>query len=366
MSLWMIVQLILNILLALFVYIIWVKLRRPPQDDPRLSKGLQLLQSKISVLTDLSDKTEVQVEKLNAFMEKKLKQVQACLIEADSKMQQIELATRKTKEVAQIFQEEIPHDEIVKRQNTIKYIKAAKLANKGATVEEIAEEIDLPLSEIELIAKLNKDNLVFDDDSLPEWAKEEEQLSTAPEIEIYTPDFSDSLKSSEADYSTLKRLGEQFRQACTEYQTQQEAKESPSQIIEKMKSVSNELTSLGAGLASTISQRVQHTVDSLSAPPTIKATFEEPTQNKVEPGEKTSETPGLDGSEAQYISSSGSLLEESVPKRGLSIESVGQKNSPAFVLNELQSKKRLELSKGDVIKKVHFPKLEVDVNKTLG
>ena len=44
----------------------WVKLFKRKQDDPRMSRGLQLLQSKIAVLEDLSDRTELQVKQLAA------------------------------------------------------------------------------------------------------------------------------------------------------------------------------------------------------------------------------------------------------------------------------------------------------------
>lgn len=258
----MVVQVILNILLALIVYIVWVKLRRPPKDDPRLSRGLQLLQAKISVLEDLSDKTEVQVEQLHALMEKKIKQVQKVLSDADFKMQEISVSLNKTKEVAQIFQEEIPHDEIVRRQNTVKYVKAAKMANSGSSVEEISEVIDLPVSELELIAKLNKDNLVFDDESLPEWAKEVEQMEHQEESSVES-DFSQALSTSHEDYSSLKKLGEEFRKACDDYDIESKKIEEPSQIVETMKSVSQRVSTVSHGLADSLASKVQKSIDSL-------------------------------------------------------------------------------------------------------
>ena len=77
MSFWLLIQILINIVLFAVVGILWMKLSRPQKDDPRLSKGLQLLQSKISVLEDLSDRTETQVQQLTALIESKVKDVQA-------------------------------------------------------------------------------------------------------------------------------------------------------------------------------------------------------------------------------------------------------------------------------------------------
>lgn len=335
----MIFQVVMNISLALFVYVIWVKLRRPPQDDPRLSKGLQLLQSKISVLEDLSDKTEIQVEKLSAFLDKKIKLVQNTIVEADQKIQLIEQATRKTKEVAQIFQDEIPHDEILKRQNTIKYVKAAKMAHQGQSVDEIAAAIDLPIAEIELIAKLNKDNLVFDDDSLPEWAKEDSnaklQLNWQMSTSELSPDMSDSLINTQVDYTSLKKLGEQFRQACQDYEVNQQDIESSnpftsirpkefdtSQVVEKLKGVTSGIKQFTSDVANSISQ-------------------------KIAKPELSKET----------LSSNNFAL-----KNNLS----GPTSAP-LIIGNLQNQKKMSLTQGDVIKKIQFPKLnsDVDLSKTL-
>ncbi|MEN0058082.1 MAG: DUF2802 domain-containing protein, partial [Bdellovibrio sp.] len=61
MSFWLLIQVLVNLILFAGVIGVWIRLSRPAKDDPRLSKGLQLLQSKIAVLEDLSDRTETQV-----------------------------------------------------------------------------------------------------------------------------------------------------------------------------------------------------------------------------------------------------------------------------------------------------------------
>ena len=115
------------------IAVCFFRLKRPPKDDPRLSKGLQLLQSKISVLEDLSDRTEVQVAQMTKLLELKAGQVQKKVQQAELQIRKVEVAMAKSKEVAEIFQDKIPHDEIVERKNTIKYIQAARLAHQGAS-----------------------------------------------------------------------------------------------------------------------------------------------------------------------------------------------------------------------------------------
>ena len=70
------ILIITNILLFIGVLVVYQKFTKPPQEDPRLSKGLQLLQSKISILEDLSDRTDVQIKQLMTLLDQKIKQVQ--------------------------------------------------------------------------------------------------------------------------------------------------------------------------------------------------------------------------------------------------------------------------------------------------
>lgn len=232
MSFWVLIQILVNLVLIAGVVGAWMRLQRPQKDDPRLSKGLQLLQSKIAVLEDLSDRTSVQVQQLTALLEQKVREVQQQVQISEKQLQKIEQSMQKSLEVAKIFQDRIPHNEIVERQSTIKYVKAARLAHQGMSVHEIAAQVDLSLGEIEMIAKVNKDQLMFCEESLPEWA----QAATKPEQTLQEPDV-DSFQESrlemepplsrevpvdltkafevpQADQEALKKLGEAFRQAC--------------------------------------------------------------------------------------------------------------------------------------------------------
>lgn len=173
MTFWTLMQVLLNIVLLAAVAILWIKIHRPQKDDPRLSKGLQLLQSKISVLEDLADRVETQASQISALMEAKIKDVQAHLLQADKQVMKIENSMSKSLEVAKIFQDKIPHQEIIQRQNTLKYIKVARMAHAGMDLHEIVSAVDLPRGEIEMIAKMNREQLQFSVEDLPEWAKSE-------------------------------------------------------------------------------------------------------------------------------------------------------------------------------------------------
>jgi hypothetical protein len=168
---------VVDIFLALGVFVVVMRMNREPKDDPRLSRGLQLLQSKIAVLEDLSDRTEVQVNQLTAILEQKAREVQAKVQLAEQHVHEIRVAMDRSLEVAKIFQDKIPHQEIIERQSTIKYVHAARLAHQGLGVDEIAAQVDLPKGEIEFIAKVNREQLMFNEEQLPWWAKENAEQS---------------------------------------------------------------------------------------------------------------------------------------------------------------------------------------------
>lgn len=231
MSIWFLVQIIVNLVLLVGIASLWIRLKRPPKDDPRLSRGLQLLQSKISVLEDLSDRTDRQVNQLTQILENKSRQLQSKFFEAEKQVQKLKSSMDRSMEVASIFQDKIPHDEIIERQNTIKQVQAARMANKGYGIEEILAKVDLPREQVEFIAKVNKDELVFDENQLPAWVTSEEERPAAIENESLAHDQSDeSLLNIEnvdfeipnQQYESLKKLGAEFKEACKEFEDQQE------------------------------------------------------------------------------------------------------------------------------------------------
>ncbi len=137
-------------------------------EDPRLSRGLQLLSSKIAILQDLMDRSEAMSRQLTQLMDGKRQNIQESLEEVEVHLHRIKKATEKSQEVAKIFQEQIPHREIIERQTSAKYLQAAKLANKGLSFEEIAKQVDIPRGELDLIVKVNRERLLVEEESA--WA----------------------------------------------------------------------------------------------------------------------------------------------------------------------------------------------------
>lgn len=234
-SFWILLQILVDIIVVAGVVGTWMRFHRPSKDDPRLSKGLQLLQSKIAVLEDLSDRTETQVGQLTTLLEQKCRDIQIQIQNSEKQLQKIDQSMQKSLEVAKIFQDRIPHTEILERQNTIKYVKAARLAHQGLNAQEISTKVDLSMGEIEFITKVNKDQLMFCEESLPEWA----QNSTKPaalgashegqdvdnfqesRIDLELPlsrdvpvDLAAAFEVPKTDQQALKKLGDAFRQAC--------------------------------------------------------------------------------------------------------------------------------------------------------
>lgn len=214
-------QVAVDLFLGLGLFICAMRIARAPKDDPRLSRGLQLLQSKIAVLEDLADKSEAHAQHLSALLEQKSLDVQSRIEEAERHVQAIKASMQRSLEVAKIFEDKIPHHEIIERQNAAKYVTAARLAHEGRDLDEIARRVDLPRGEIEFIAKVNKDRLMFSEAQLPWWAGERDGVEFAPEA---SPAFSPPpaaeapliayVPPPESAAASLERLGEEFRRAC--------------------------------------------------------------------------------------------------------------------------------------------------------
>lgn len=223
MTVWMVAQFALNLIFIAGLALCLIKMRVRKEEDPRLSYGLKLLQNKLAILEDLSDKTDHQVKQLLALMEAKMRDVQARVNDADVKLKAIDTAIAKTFEAASIFRTENPHEEIVEQKVTSKYVNAARMANQGYSREQIQAQIDLPDAEIDLIMKVNRDQLMFHEDQLPGWV-EKHPLENKPDL--FTP--------PQVDVAALNKIGEDFKKACDEFAKKAEAqkpeKQAPSVV----------------------------------------------------------------------------------------------------------------------------------------
>lgn len=199
---------------------LWLRLRRPPQDDPRLSRGLQLLQTKITVLEDLSDRTDAQVKTLTGLLDQKNRMLQNKILEAEQQVLKIDHSMHKSMEVAEIFQDKIPHQEILERQRTVEYVKAARMANSGMSVDDILQSVHLPREQVELIAKFNREQLMFDENALPQWANKPSETQDA--FGIANIDFvASSLERPAPDMDNMARIDSDFKAAVKTVREQQ-------------------------------------------------------------------------------------------------------------------------------------------------
>lgn len=171
MNIWLLLLTFFNIvLLAGLSFSLFLRVREK-KEDQRLTKGLQLLQNKISILEDLSDKTDQQVRKLIHILDQKTGEVRQVMVASDEQIQQIEKMLNKGLEISKIFHEQIPQGEMQNRQKTSLYVTAAKMAHQGYNLEQILTQVDLTPAEVQMIIKVNKDSLQFAEDQLPAWAQ---------------------------------------------------------------------------------------------------------------------------------------------------------------------------------------------------
>ena len=177
MNIWLLLLTLLNvILLAGLSFSLFLRIKEK-KEDQRLTRGLQLLQNKISILEDLSDRTDEQVHKLVHVIDQKANEVRTHLTMADQKIEQIDVALTKALDISKAFNDktpqQVPQHEILNRQKTNAYVQAAKMAHQGFSTEQISTKVDLSPAEIEMITKVNKDNLQFCEENLPSWINDQ-------------------------------------------------------------------------------------------------------------------------------------------------------------------------------------------------
>lgn len=218
MTIWTVAQFALNLMFIAGIALCLIKVRVRKEEDPRLSYGLKLLQNKLAILEDLSDKTDHQVKQLIALMETKMRDVQVRVHEADAKLKAIDTAMGRTMEAASIFREQMPHEHIVEQKVTSKYVNAARMAHQGYSRAQIQQQIDLPDAELDLIMKVNRDQLMFAEDQLPNWV-EKHPLENNPEL--FTP--------PSVDVEALSKMGEEFKRACEDFAKKAESNKNEKQ-----------------------------------------------------------------------------------------------------------------------------------------
>jgi hypothetical protein len=77
------------------------------------------------------------------------------------------------------------------------------MAHEGRSSEDISNELDIPKGELDFIVRINRDGLMFSDEDLPEWAKQEPSAEQPSEM------------------MELKTLGDRFRNIRAESSSSQ-------------------------------------------------------------------------------------------------------------------------------------------------
>ncbi len=233
---WLLSLTLLNILLMAVIAFSHLSKAKNKVEDQRLTKGLQLLQNKISILQDLSDKTDEQIRKWVHILEQKSSDIQNHVVKSDDKIAEIENALSKALDVSKIFYEQVPHSEMVERQKTGKYVMAAKLAHQGFSTDQISQKVDLSTAEIEMITKMNREELQFSEENLPAWVQtatntavqheEKTQELTDFENQILQMQKMNTLHSATAfdmnkpDMSTMNQIKQEFTDSLANNSTQ--------------------------------------------------------------------------------------------------------------------------------------------------
>ena len=193
MNIWFVVQLMVNLVfLAGFLFLL-INRKQTQKDDQKFSKGLQLLQNKISVLEDLSDQTDEQVRSLTQLLEAKYREIQGLLVESDQQIQKMEEIAKNIYAQVESSSSMMGNQSSTEVQSMNKYVKAAQMANNGKTIEEVIREIDITRGEAELIVAMNKDQLTFNQNTLPLWVQPDK--AAAPQASTVGAEFLKALKT---------------------------------------------------------------------------------------------------------------------------------------------------------------------------
>lgn len=206
MTIWGLIQVVINIFLFVGLFVCIVRSPRTSKDDPRLSRGLQLLQSKIAVLEDLSDKTDVQFQKIMSVIEQKVLEVQQAVANAERQLFQLQDATAKGIETTRLVQTGLGAEQVIERHTNEVYARAAQLAFDGQSIDEICEKLELSRGEVELIVKFNRDSL----------RTVTAQAAASPAPQKSVQDLSHLFEVPQFDASSLNKIGDEFRRVTRE------------------------------------------------------------------------------------------------------------------------------------------------------
>src|ERR1700728_4691429 len=97
MGLLILLQVVLDLgFIATATWLLIDRSKAKTMEDPRLSRGLQLLSSKIAILQDLMDRSEVMSRQLNQLMDGKQQDIQERLEEVEMYLHKVQKVQQET------------------------------------------------------------------------------------------------------------------------------------------------------------------------------------------------------------------------------------------------------------------------------
>ncbi|MFW7381824.1 MAG: hypothetical protein ACOH5I_23665 [Oligoflexus sp.] len=112
------------------------------------SSGSTLSAELDRLLADLSKKVDVSVEDITRHRSS----ISALIQKAQRERQFLSKSVTKAEKLIQFFKSKVPVEEVLEEIEDKKYLDARHLLAKGLSVEEVATEIGLPISEVNLLA----------------------------------------------------------------------------------------------------------------------------------------------------------------------------------------------------------------------
>ena len=132
MNTFLVVLVCANIVLLLSLSLLLFLKIKEKKEDTRITKGLQLLQHKIAILQDLSDKSDDQVQRLVSILDQKLNEIRKTLKDANQTLQE----THRIKDESSLKQhnpktiEQIKPRETTAMDDFTQFIQAINLQNE--------------------------------------------------------------------------------------------------------------------------------------------------------------------------------------------------------------------------------------------
>lgn len=108
MSTFLVVLVCANIVLLLSLSLLLFLKIKEKKEDNRITKGLQLLQHKIAILQDLSDKSDDQVQRLVSILDQKSNEIKKVLKDTNQALQEAHLINDNLNDSSHLIKENHP------------------------------------------------------------------------------------------------------------------------------------------------------------------------------------------------------------------------------------------------------------------